>query len=123
MAFKKGKSGNPNGRPKGHRNADAVILREFLRAVIEENRQSIQDDLRALEPFQRLTIVERLMQYVLPRMQSIDATTQTAISLDAEYKHLEELLKNSPSEAIEAISERIQRLHDTELNNNRYEQN
>ena len=70
MPFKKGKSGNPKGRPRGRPNKATGTIREFVASLIDENREQIKEDLAGLEPKERLQILERLLQYVIPKMDS-----------------------------------------------------
>lgn len=70
MPFKKGKSGNPKGRPKGKPNKATGSLRDFVAKLIDENRNQIRTDIASLGPKERLQMIERLMQYVIPKMES-----------------------------------------------------
>lgn len=72
MAQKKGHTGNPHGRPKGSPNKVTTSMRVWLSELIDGNRKQIEMDLKALEPKDRLTMLERFMQYTLPKMQSIE---------------------------------------------------
>lgn len=65
---KKGHTNNPNGRPKGVPNKTTNELRGLLQSFIEQNLEQIQADYEGLEPYQRLTILERLLKFVLPPM-------------------------------------------------------
>lgn len=65
----KGTTNNPNGRPKGKPNRITKEVREYLRELIEKQLPQIKRDLRALEPKDRLLILEKLMQYVIPKQQ------------------------------------------------------
>lgn len=68
---RKGKTNNPHGRPKGSKNRDNKKLREFIEEIVNDRTQ-IQKDLKALEPLERLQIIEKLMGYVLPKLRSVE---------------------------------------------------
>lgn len=68
---RKGKTNNPHGRPKGSKNKDKRDLREFIEEIVNDRIQ-IQKDLKALEPLERLQIIEKLMGYVLPKLRSVE---------------------------------------------------
>ena len=73
MAQKKGKTGNPNGRPRGTPNRVTTEMKTWLAGLIDKNRRQIEKDLKRLEPKDRLLILERLMQYTVPKMQAVTA--------------------------------------------------
>lgn len=72
MPQPKGKTGNPNGRPKGSPNKTTQSVREWLTRLIDDNREQIRKDLAALEPKERLQVLEKFMQYTVPKMQSVE---------------------------------------------------
>ena len=74
--MEKGHTNNPNGRPKGKPNKVTQEVRAWLSTVIDKNRKQMEKDLKALEPKDRLQILEKLMQYVVPKQQT------TAVELD-----------------------------------------
>ncbi len=74
MAQRKGCTGNPNGRPRGSTNKVTTEMKGFLTELIDDNRQQIKDDLQRLDPKDRLLILEKFMQYTIPKMQSVEAT-------------------------------------------------
>jgi len=73
MAQPKGKTGNPNGRPKGSPNKTTTEVRQWLSRLIEKNRKQIERDLKAIEPKDRLLVLEKFMSYTVPKMQSVQA--------------------------------------------------
>lgn len=90
--MEKGKTNNPNGRPKGKPNKITQDVRGWLSAVIDKNRKQMERDLKALEPKDRLQMLEKLMQYVVPKQQAvsteIDFTKLSDDQLDAVVSEL-----------------------------------
>jgi hypothetical protein len=63
----KGQAGNQNGRPKGSPNKVTADLREWIKELLDGNREQFIRDMQALEPYQRLVLWEKLLAYVLPK--------------------------------------------------------
>lgn len=59
------------GRKKGVPNKVTSNLRDWLGKLIDKNRLQIARDIKALEPKERLMILEKFMQYTAPKMQSV----------------------------------------------------
>jgi hypothetical protein len=70
MAHRKGITNNPYGRPKGTPNKTTAEMRDSIQAFVEHNIQQIQDDFDKLDSLERLRVLERFMQYILPRYSS-----------------------------------------------------
>lgn len=68
MPQPKGKTGNPNGRPKGVPNKTTSTVRNWLVELINNNREQIEQDFRNIEPEKRLDILQKLLPYLLPRV-------------------------------------------------------
>lgn len=111
MAFKSGKSGNPNGRPKGARNRATSDLVKRIELILDKNTKQLQKDLDSLQPVERVKAITGLIGYVIPKKQALNMQQ----SLDYEYHKLEVLLKTAPDEAIEQIMERVQSLRGKEV--------
>lgn len=73
MAFKKGQSGNPNGRPRGAKNKATNELREWVERLINDNLDTITNDIKELEPKERAKFFLALFNYTLPKQQSVKA--------------------------------------------------
>jgi uncharacterized protein (UPF0305 family) len=78
----KGKTNNPNGRPKGKPNKITQDVRQWLSTVIDKNRRQIEKDLKTLEPKDRLQMLEKLMQYVIPKQQAVKAEVDLSALTD-----------------------------------------
>ena len=65
--------GRIGGRAKGTPNKATKNMREWLTKLLAKNRKQIEKDLQSLEPKDRIAMLERLMQYVLPKQQAIKA--------------------------------------------------
>ena len=64
------------GRSAGTPNRVTGTLKEFVADLIDQNREQIEKDLKRLEPKDRLTILERLMGYVIPKQTQSDLQVQ-----------------------------------------------
>lgn len=76
MAFEKGQSGNPGGRPKGSGNKVKTQLRETITAFLDENFEKVKDDFSKLKPGERIRMYLELLQYGVPKLQSVQIETE-----------------------------------------------
>ena len=104
--------GRLGGRAKGTPNKINASLKEFIKNLIDDNRNQIIADMKELEPYQRLLFIERLICYVLPKQAAVDVQSQ----IDAEYKALERLIEDAPDEFIDRITDKVLKLQE-ERNN------
>lgn len=65
--------GRLGGRQKGTPNKVTASVKEWLSALIDKNRKQVERDLKQLEPRERLVMLEKLMQYVVPKQQAVSA--------------------------------------------------
>ena len=101
--FKKGESGNPNGRPNGAKSKAKTDLLKRITDILDNNVESLQDDLDSLEPAERVRALTNLINYVLPKKQAVNVQQ----SLDYEYQKMKDLLSAAPDEVIDKIVERM----------------
>lgn len=71
MPFKKGKSGNPKGKPKGTQNKATAQIRGMIESFLMDNFQTIVRDFNQLSPKDKAKLYCDLLQYGLPRLQAV----------------------------------------------------
>lgn len=71
MSFKKGKSGNPEGRPAGSKNKTTEEIRERINLFLSENWSQVMTDFKKLDPERKLFFYEKLLKYSVAPLQSI----------------------------------------------------
>ncbi len=82
--FKKGESGNPEGRPKGTLNKSTQEVKNLLQQFISCNIVTLQNDFDKLEPKDRLMFFERALRFILPTQNhnEININTMSDSELD-----------------------------------------
>ena len=75
MPFKKGESGNLNGRPKGTKNKDLQDLRTRISMLLSDNYNQVVKDLSALTPNERINAFIKLLEYALPKLTRTEIET------------------------------------------------
>ena len=71
MAFQKGQSGNPSGKPKGAINKTTKEIREAITFFVSNNLEGFQSDLDALSPKDRIKVLVDLIQYITPKLKAV----------------------------------------------------
>jgi hypothetical protein len=67
------------GRTKGTPNKTTAELRQLVASIVEKNINKVNDDLAKMQPKDRVAMLEKLMAYVLPRMQAITANVSAGV--------------------------------------------
>jgi predicted component of type VI protein secretion system len=83
MPFKKGQSGNIKGRTKGSPNRTTKQLRENINSFLNNNFQRLENDFELLPPRDRIKFYCDLLQYGLPKLQSVE--------LESDFEHLTDM--------------------------------
>ncbi len=65
--------GRLGGRQKGTPNKVTASIKDWLSELIDNNRKQVERDIKQLEPKERLQVLEKLMQYVIPKQQAVSA--------------------------------------------------
>lgn len=84
------------GRQKGTPNKSTSEIREAIATQWQQYRQSgqFEDDLQALDPATRVCVMEKLAQYIAPKMKSMDLDVSHSVSLTIEDR-LRQLCEDS----------------------------
>ena len=68
--------GRMGGRQKGTPNKVTGTVKEWLADLIDKNRGQIEADLQQLEPKERLAMLEKFMQYIVPKPKTEFSVTR-----------------------------------------------
>jgi len=93
MAFDKGQSGNPSGKPPGTKNKIGLQLRETINGFLTDNFELITQDFKSLPPKDRAKLYCDLLQYGLPKLQAISTETGFERLTDDQLNEIIEKLK------------------------------
>ena len=70
--WKKGSSGNPNGRPVGAKGKTTEEIRRAYQEIVSHNLEKLQDDLDKMSPQARWNILTGLQKTFLPSLTKTD---------------------------------------------------
>jgi hypothetical protein len=101
MPFKQGKSGNPEGKPMGAKNKIGLQLRETITDFLSENFEKIVEDFSSLKPRDRVKLYCDLLQYGLPKLQSVSLGFDFEKLTDEQLDEIIERLKQTANQTNE----------------------
>ena len=95
MGFEKGVSGNYQGRPKGALNHNTTRLREAISSFLTDNFEQIIKDFEVLSPKDRLKFYCDLLNFNLPKVQSIQMETDFNMLTDSQIDNIIKELRHA----------------------------
>jgi len=84
MAWKKGQSGHPQGRPAGGSNHDTILIKKAYTDLLTNNIPRIQrwlDSVAENDPGKALDFLLRLSPFVVPKKLESDITMDSPIKI------------------------------------------
>lgn len=84
MAFKKGQSGNPEGRPKGTTNATTERVKQFYLELLNGNLDNIQlwlAQTASVDPAKALDFLLKLSPFVIPKKTETDLNIENPLKI------------------------------------------
>lgn len=89
MAFTKGKSGNPKGKPKGTASKVTQANREAFQMLVDRNFDKLElwvNQVAADDPHKAFGMVMDLASFCVPRLKSIEMSGNVETSVTVEFK-------------------------------------
>ena len=105
--------GRLGGRAKGTPNKVSAELKDWLASILIDGKERFERDIDGLDPSERVRVYMSLLNYVLPKQQSM---TAEAVA-EAEIKELERLIDVMPDEAADRIAAKIMELQERRREN------
>ena len=75
-------SNRPKGRPLNSSNTLTRTIKKLIADIVENNLENLQSDLDQMKPAERTKVIVSLLDYVSPKLRSIETNDVT----DATFK-------------------------------------
>jgi hypothetical protein len=79
--FKRGESGNPEGRPKGAKDKAQADIKQAYQSLIEGNLSNIEkwlNEVATKDPGRAIDLMLRLSDFILPKLKAVELKTDFA---------------------------------------------
>jgi hypothetical protein len=63
------------GRQKGTPNKTTSEARDILKQIIFKQIESLESDLEAMQPAERLAVIVKLIPYAIPKLKDVSSST------------------------------------------------
>lgn len=108
------RGGRPKGLPKtggmkkGYTDETVKQLRNLVADIVRRNVETIDEDLRAMSPRYRVALLEKLLNYCLPRMQAVESTITAEVQTQArlDFSGISDADMSEIADKIRAASEK-----------------
>lgn len=70
---------NRKGRPKGSKNKEKLVIKDFINELINDNQNLILEDFKSLTPNERIKHTINLMRFVIPFAKDIEIENITTL--------------------------------------------
>jgi hypothetical protein len=77
----KGVSGNPNGRPKGAISKTTQKWNQLCDYLMDDGIERLMNALDTLEPKEYVEAYTKILNYIKPKLQSVDANQTTSMRI------------------------------------------
>ena len=94
MPFKKGVSGNPNGRPKKSVNRITKDMKQSFGYLVDSNLKDFQKDLNKMKPKDKWELLLKLSDKLLPNLKSVESKVENTIAKPQWINNLKSLNDN-----------------------------
>ena len=89
------------GRQTGTPNRTTTEIREHFQNLISENLEQLNNDLKELEPIQRLKIIIELSKFVVPTLKATDLSLSDNDEENFKQIVITRIIKNANDQAIQ----------------------
>ena len=96
------------GRKIGTPNKISVTLKDFLSNLLVKNTKQIEKDLKELTPKDRLLMLEKFLQYVIPKQKEIEINGEMETKPTKQEIESKIFLDNLPNDVIFEIADILQ---------------